>query len=155
MKKMAKKKRRDVKSLITPKLRQMSRYWHEKRTARDAAKVKVEIGTFKNGNIKHHTMYRCNSCGKTLEYTESKMDHIKSVVPVNIEEILEEHFDRINDDEFLGILNCDQEMAFQFFEMFIIMSRLFTKADNYQCLCDPCHDKKSAKENAERRKFKL
>lgn len=60
-------------------------------------------------------MYKCNSCEGTFEYKETHMDHISPAV-----------------DPDTGWVSWD-----------VYISRLFCPADNYQCLCVPCHEIKT------------
>lgn len=121
---MAKKK--DLRSLIIPKLRDLSRYWPEKRKARNAAKVKVQIGTFKNGNPKYEIQYTCNSCQGVFKREETQMDHRVPVISVED-----------------GWVSWD-----------VYIERLFCPADNYQCLCIGCHEIKTALEKEYRQDVK-
>lgn len=123
---MAKKKKkpRTVRQVVEPKLREASRYWHEKKTARDAAKVKVEVGKFKNGNPKFKTMYKCAKCLNNFDRKDTQMDHIEPVI--------------------------EAEVGFVDWNTYV--ERLFVKASGYQCLCRFCHQEKSKAENKKRRK---
>lgn len=109
------KKPKDIKNLVIPKLREASRYWSEKRKARDSAKVKIVVGTYKNGNPIFATKYRCACCNDTFDYQDTAMDHIEPVV-----------------DPIVGFIDWNTYIA-----------RLFVTSDKYQCLCKICHENKT------------
>lgn len=115
-----------LKSLIIAKLREASRYWPPKKKARDAAKVKVEIGKFKNGKPKTALKYKCNSCAQLFDREDTHMDHIEPVI--------------------------DPLIGFQDWNTYIF--RLFVMEDKFQCLCSNCHKDKTKKENEVRKKIK-
>jgi hypothetical protein len=115
---VAKPKRKDLKSLIIPKLRELSRYWPEKKKARNLAKVKVQVGFFKNGNPKFETKFKCASCELLFPIEETQMDHINAVIEVD-----------------KGWVSWD-----------VYIERLFCPADGYQCLCIGCHEIKTSLE---------
>lgn len=113
------RKRKTLQQLIIPRLRDLSRYWYEKKEARNAAKVKVEIGTFANGKPKFKVMFRCESCQGTFDIKDTHMDHKVPVI-----------------DPDIGFIDWNTYIA-----------RLFTTKDNYACLCTECHASKTFLEN--------
>lgn len=72
--------------------------------------------------------YICEICGDNFGIREVQVDHINPVVPVD---------------------TPARNMSWD-----LIIARLFCDISNLQVLCTDCHKKKSAKENAERRKVK-
>lgn len=125
---MAKKKKKpkDLKSVVIPKLRQASRFWPNKKEARNRAKVKVEVGVYKNGNSIYRTLYKCNVCGNNFDRRDTHMDHINPVI--------------------------DPEVGFVDWNTYI--ARLFVEPEGYQCICVGCHKEKTEKENKTRKKKK-
>lgn len=123
---MSSKKVPDLKRWLFPKLRRISLSWPGKAIARQNAKVRVEIGTFKNGNIKYKILYRCASCTNLFPEEETQMDHIKPVISPSE-----------------GFTSWD-----------ISLPTLFSQPNNYQCLCLECHTLKSLNENKIRYKTK-
>ena len=124
---MAKKKKpKTIEQLVMPKLREVSRWWHAKKAARDLAKVQVEDGTFKNGNTKYKTMYQCASCKHAFERQDTHMDHREPVVDIET-----------------GFVDWNTYIA-----------RLFVEVDGYQCLCKGCHDMKTLIENEVRKEYR-
>jgi 5-methylcytosine-specific restriction endonuclease McrA len=107
-------------------LRDLSRYWHEKKEARNLAKAKIQDGYFNNGNPKYKVMFKCAICLGLFDIKETRMDHIDPVISI--------------------------EDGWVDWNTYI--SRLFTSKENYQCLCSQCHDSKSFLENELRREFK-
>jgi 5-methylcytosine-specific restriction endonuclease McrA len=112
------KKKKSVKSLVIPKLREASRWWWAKSAARDLAKEKVQIGVFKNGNPKYKTLFKCNSCGELFERGDTHMDHINPVI--------------------------DVDSGFVDWNTYI--ERLFVDVEGWQLLCAGCHEIKTALE---------
>ena len=124
---MAKKRKyKTVEQLVMPKLREASRWWHAKKEARKQAKVKVQVGTFKNGNPKYKTMYRCASCQETFDIKDTHMDHKEPVIDVQT-----------------GFIDWNT-----------YISRLFVDVDGYQCLCSGCHQIKTSLENEMRKDYR-
>lgn len=117
MAKMPKK----LSSWLIPRLRRISMYWPGKNIARDAAKVSVQIGYYKNGKPEYRTKFRCNGCKDLFEREETQMDHIDPVVDVK---------------------------GFQDWDDMILKE--FCSPNGYQCLCKPCHVLKTTVENEER-----
>lgn len=117
MAKMPKK----LSSWLIPKLRNISRWWPGKQIARDAAKVRVQIGYYQNGNPEYRTKYRCNGCKELFDSNEIQMDHIIPTVDVK------------------GFDNWDETLT-----------RLFCNPEGYQALCIFCHTSKTESENIER-----
>jgi DNA-directed RNA polymerase beta' subunit len=72
------------------------------------------------------TMYKCNSCGGNFEAKDTHMDHIESVIDVQV-----------------GFVDWNT-----------YISRLFVDVDGYQLLCSGCHLIKTTMENEMRREFK-
>jgi len=77
-------------------------------------------------------IYECNICHKLFKPDETVMDHIYPVVPVT-------GFD-------------DQLTLEQMLGKYVIS--LFVYENEWQCLCIPCHDKKTESENNVRRIIK-
>lgn len=121
-----KKKRKTLQQLIIPKLRDLSRYWYEKKDARDAAKERVQVGVFLNGKAKFKNMYRCNSCNELFDQPDTHMDHKIPVISI--------------------------EDGFVDWNTYI--ERLFTTQDNYQLLCTGCHQIKTTFENELRKEHR-
>lgn len=67
-------------------------------------------------------IYQCAGCKGEFKRQELKADHINPVV--------------------------DVKYGFEDWEVFI--ESLFCDVDGYQCLCGPCHDKKTEKEQKKR-----
>ena len=112
--------------MIINRLRQLHRYWDQKKVARDNAKVQIEVGTYKNGNPKYHTMYKCAHCFEVFERQDTQMDHIEPVVEL--------------------------EMGFVDWNTYV--ERLFCNAENYQCLCKGCHKIKTNLEKELRKEYR-
>lgn len=75
-----------------------------------------------------------SSCEKCWSKEKLKSDHVNPIVPV-------EGWEK-TDDLFIGY-NWNERLR-----------RAFVDESKYQTLCKVCHDKKSKKENADRKKFK-
>lgn len=91
----------------------------------DAKKrYRVPNGFFKNGKQKYG--YQCAICENVFMSKDVKMDHIDPVIcPVK---------------------------GWQGFDVYI--ERMFCGEENFQCVCGPCHDKKTAEEREIRKKHK-
>lgn len=100
----------------------------------DKAKKTFAINALRRASYRHYGRYTalkrfklgrneyfCNSCGWISGKKDFQLDHIISVIPVS------------GWDNFDGFID-----------------RLFCEADGYQLLCKPCHQIKSAEENAQR-----
>jgi len=128
---MARKPVKNLTSWLIPKLRKISLQWPPKSIARERAKVRVQIGTYKTGNPEYRAMYKCAECerqgiDKVWKREESHMDHIKSVVDIS------------------GFTNWDD-----------YINALFSDESNYQCLCLDHHQEKTQKENKQRKLNKV
>lgn len=124
---MAKKaKDKTLEQWLIPQLRGIYRYWPAKNAALDAAKVKVHIGFYKNGNPEYKTMMKCYICEQTYDRSEIQVDHIVPVVDIKTT--------KIDWNEFVYGLFCDQS--------------------NLGVCCKSCHYIKTQAENQERRKHK-
>ncbi len=115
---------------LIPKLRQISRWWHQKGVALDKAKVYVPDGKFKNGNPKTKVKYVCAECKRLKKKSlydihQVQADHIDPVVNVD------------------GFTNWDDYIL-----------RLFCNAEGFQILCEDHHKQKTQRENEERRRIK-
>lgn len=110
---------------LVPKLRQAARIWPGKNMAKDAAKEKVHIGFYKNGNPEYKIMYKCAECKELFDAKEIHIDHKIPVVGPE------------------GFTNWDD-----------YINRMFCDFNNLQTLCLICHGFKSDQENKERREFK-
>lgn len=73
-------------------------------------------------------LYKCSKCGKPFKKDDVAIDHIIPVVPI---------------EGFENGWNWDQ-----------YIKNLFCSIENFQVLCDTCHDLKSEKETEERRKHR-
>lgn len=125
---MAKKKAKD-KTLVQwliPQLRNISRHWPQKQMAMDAAKVKVHIGFYKNGNPEYKVMIKCCTCEELFDRSEIDIDH---EIPV---------------------VNMD---GFKDWNTYIV--QLFCDVSNLRPLCKSCHYIKSTFESEERKKNRL
>lgn len=115
-------------------LRRASMRWKYKYVALNKAKVKIEIGKYKNGNVQFGTFFTCAECerkGIPHPYYSRKevcVDHIDPIVDT------EEGFTDWND----------------------YVPNLLCESDNLQILCKkPCHSEKTARENVDRLKSKI
>jgi hypothetical protein len=122
-----------LKKLVIPKLREASRYWPAKTIARNQAKVRLEIGKYKNGKPKYEMKYRCAKCRKLFDKKDTHADHIDPVV-----------------DPAVGFVDWN-----------VFMDRLFCPPEGYQILCatnDPkkpgCHELKTKVENEVRKEVR-
>lgn len=70
--------------------------------------------------------YLCAECDTVFQKNQTHLDHIEPVVPLT------------------GFISWD-----------VHIERLFCARENFQVLCKPCHKKKTAEENAQRRRHKL
>lgn len=87
-------------------------------------RVRVKVGTFKNGNDKIVWMFKCEECGKVVDKIE--VDHIEPRI--------------------------DPQKGYEGIERWI--HRTFVSADMLKGKCKPCHSSKTVAENAVRRKVK-
>lgn len=150
---MSRKKPFNLDAEIRKVLRELSVRWPAKKTARDNAKREVQVGTYKNGKPKYKMMYECASCHNLFDREDTQMDHIKTVIPINIDELVLKYKSILSDSELLKILGRDPGDTDDLIKIIIFISRLFTTVDNYQCLCkETCHKEKTKLENRERRK---
>ena len=116
------KKAKSLSAWLIPHLRNIARTWPQKSVARNKAKVRVQIGVYKNGNPELKTMFKCSACGENFEQNETQMDHTDPVVDVT---------------------------GFKDWNTYI--ERLFCDADGFTCMCKSCHLLKSLDENDQRR----
>lgn len=126
------RKRKTLKQFLIPRLRRLSKWWYGRTDAKNAAKVKIQAGFFKNGNPKFITKFHCAECDKLAGgngplYNESEvqMDHV------------------------YPILNLDG-----FIDWNITIDRMFPDELGWQCLCLDCHQVKTLAEADERREKK-
>lgn len=70
----------------------------------------------------------CEKCGLKLAHTETFVDHIEPIIPLN-----------------QSVINLTFKELYE---------RCWTTSDNLQVLCKPCHMIKSKQENKERREYK-
>lgn len=127
---MAKKKKKELTlhQLRVITLRRASMRWKYKYQALNAAKVVVNDGFYKNGNVRTKMMFRCACCKKVYDRREVCVDHINPVVDT------EEGFSDWN--EYVPNLLCE--------------------INNLQILCKkPCHAEKTARENEIRGKSRI
>jgi 5-methylcytosine-specific restriction endonuclease McrA len=125
---MSRKMPKSLHSWLIPKLRRASMYWLGKTIARDRAKIYIQEGEYRNGKPKMVRYFLCATpdCGMLCKENEGQMDHIVPVI------------------ELTGFTNWDD-----------YINSLFCSPDNYQHLCNTCHDIKTHKENVERFKNKM
>lgn len=107
------------------KLRRLSLQWPERYEAIKRVKIKVEIGTFKNGKTKYKVMGFCQHCGWITDLKDIEIDHIKEVIPLQ------------------GFVNLQE-----------YINSLFCSVDNLQALCSGCHQIKTNKNREKRNKLK-
>ncbi len=120
------KKKKTLQQWLIPKLRKISLYWPEMNEALKRAKVKVQVGHFKNGKPKFKTFIKCESCDELFESEKDiNRDHKVPVVDIS------------------GFENWD-----------IYLNSLFCSSDNIQIICKPCHEGKTEFENEERTKVR-
>lgn len=152
-----KKKEFNLKARITGVLRDLSRQWPAKKEARLRAKVKVIVGTYKNGNPKYGTKYQCAECRGLFDQKETHMDHIESVTPFDIDAISLDIAGYLNNNpklvELMNIRDNNVDIAL-LARLLIVIPRMFSFTENYQCLCKACHGQKTKEENVERKKNK-
>jgi 5-methylcytosine-specific restriction endonuclease McrA len=110
---------------IIPRLRSMSRFWPEKNEALNNAKVKLQIGFYKNGNPEYKTLFKCHYCEQLFDRTDIQVDHINPIVSVE---------------------------GFKDWSAYI--EALFCPANELQILCKEDHQAKSFLENQLRREIK-
>lgn len=103
-------------------LRRISSMWPAKNEAVNRAKVKVQIGFYKNGNPEFKTLITCNICKDNFDRTEIDVDHIYPIV------------------------NLD---GFSDWNTYI--ERLFCNVNELQVLCKPCHYLKTQAEKDEKK----
>lgn len=116
----------DLKKWLIPQLRKISKYWPEKHEVINDAKVKVQIGVYKNGNPEYKTLMRCYICDKLYDRTEIHVEHINPVV-----------------DPYKGFVDWNT-----------YIERLFCDSSNLGACCKFCHGLKTKSENIKRRKNK-
>lgn len=121
------KKPKTLKQFLIPVLRRASLRWPAKVEARKNAKVIVECGHYKNGNVRTKVMYKCQhpECGKLVDKDGGQIDHKIAVIKT-------EGF--TNFDDYINSLFCDIE--------------------NLWHICTQCHLAKGELEQSARRNFK-
>jgi 5-methylcytosine-specific restriction endonuclease McrA len=122
---MPRKMPKSIQSWLIPRLRRISMYWPGKTIARDQAKIRLEVGKFKNGKPKFRTFWKCANCKGLFNRDETQMDHINPVI------------------ELKGFKDWNTTIP-----------ALLANPEGYQCLCIKCHEKKTSKENKIRDKLK-
>lgn len=129
---MARKNPPALQKWLIPQLRRLAMRWPGKAKARDNAKVYIDDGVFKNGNVRTRAVYECAECKRQglVSYLHEKentqMDHINPVVSLD------------------GFNNWDE-----------YVNQLFCAPEGFQCLCKPHHNTKTQKENKTRFKNRL
>ena len=117
---------KNLREWLEPHMKDVYRNWPQKGVARDRAKVRVQIGFYKNGNPEYKVKFRCYICEELFEKHEIQIDHVDPVI--------------------------DPTEGFVDWNTFI--ERQFCSADNLKCACKPCHSSKSYLENELRRQVK-
>lgn len=118
------------KKFVQTNMRQASYKWPPREAAKRKARIRKEVGTFKNGNPKYLYLYKCAGCGGLFTDKEIALDHVLPVVPVE------------------GWRN---EVEF----MHEYLERLLVYEEGFQVLCrEKCHQQKSDDENNRRRQNK-
>jgi hypothetical protein len=116
----------DLKKWLIPQLRKISKFWPEKHEVLNEAKVKVQIGVYKNGNPEYKTLIKCNGCKELFERNEIDIDHINPVISTT---------------------------GFEDWDTYI--TQLFCPSSGLQILCKKCHLSKSTFEAGERKKSRI
>lgn len=114
-----------LKSFLIPKLRRVSYQWPPRARAYHTAKRYIKIGKFKNGNDKYKVKFECEHCNKLYDKEQISMDHRRPVVELT---------------------------GFKDWNTYI--DRLFCEENNFSALCEFCHDRKTEKEQEQRKKIK-
>lgn len=123
---MAKKaKDKSLKQWLVPHLRNISRLWPNKNEVANAAKERVHIGFYKNGNPEYKVMLKCAMCKDLFDRSEIDIDHI------------------------IPVANAE---GFKDWNAYI--PALFCDISGLQALCKPCHLVKSFAEGDDRRNNK-
>lgn len=127
------KQKPNRKSWVTSQLRRLTMRWPPRGRVSKASrrelprKIKKDGTPYKKANYE----YQCKSCKKWFRSSDTVMDHVIPVVDPKAESSLTE-------EEFIG--------------KFVVS--LLCYEDNWQVLCNPCHDKKTEKENKIRKSVK-
>lgn len=108
-----------IKAEVIPALRKVSRWWVPAALAKDAAKVKVPDGLFKNGNEKFLTKFRCSMCSGLFNEPDIEMDHIDPVMKI----------DTGFDGDWTGVIN-----------------RMLCKESGFRAVCETCHSNHTDKQ---------
>lgn len=109
---MRKKKKKTLQQWLIPKLRRISMHWPEMNEALKLAKVKVPIGTNKNGTVKYKVKIRCSCCEELFDGRPNvEIDHIDPVVNIT------------------GFIDWNS-----------YINTLFCSVENLRVLCKDCHD---------------
>lgn len=131
---MAKKKQKpNRKSWVTSQLRRLSMRWPPRGRVLKASRRELPRKLKKDGTPykKANYEYQCNKCKSWFRSSDTVMDHkIPVVSPTAITELTEE--------EFIGKFAVS----------------LLSYEDNWQVLCNKCHDVKTEKENKLRKLVK-
>lgn len=123
------KQKPNRKSWVTSQVRRLSMRWPPRgkvlKTSRRELprKIKKDGTPYKKANYE----YQCNRCKKWFRSSDTVMDHINPVIDPKSTDMTEKEFY----GEFITSLLCYE--------------------DNWQVLCNPCHDKKTEKENKQRK----
>jgi hypothetical protein len=121
------KKPLDKKAFVIATLRKASYRWPTRNEAIKRARVKVEVGTFKNGNIKSKFMAFCEKCGLICDSKDTVKDHVIPVIDVK-----------------KGFIGWDS-----------YVERMFPDtAKGYQILCKSCNKNKTLAENEDRKEIR-
>ena len=110
--------------MITVLNRYLWNRFPERLKVKNRCRLKVVVGTFKNGKEKHVWKFKCEECGDIVDKIE--VDHIDPRI--------------------------DPEKGYQGIENWIY--RTFVDASKLKGKCKPCHVSKTVAENAVRRKVK-
>lgn len=86
----------------------------------------IEHSDPKRKRVKHWR--RCNVCKQPEAKSNCVVDHISPVIPVNTT---------------FADMSLDEAA-----------NRMWSEKSNLQCICETCHDKKSASEREERKRYK-
>ena len=119
------KKEKTIQQFLIPFLRKASQRWPAKIQARKNAKVIIEDGHFKNGNVRKRVMYKCHQCGVLVDQFNGHIDHLEPVVNIS------------------GFTNWED-----------YINRLFCSVDLLAHKCIPCHEAITREQNLERYKYK-
>jgi len=111
-----------LKTFIISVLRRATFKWKSRTAAYNAAKI--QTGAFKTGRAKYS--WQCAKCEQLFKSKEICMDHVDPVVPI------------------AGWQSGED------FDLVEYVERMFPDKEGWQCLCGPCHDKKTEEEDKKR-----